>query len=270
MTKKQKNKTKARIIFTLLTIVGLVVFIAPMGMTGKLQLAFIRAFDKPLSVFRDIAIAESRRRALENMVEQDKYITLRNQLANNIQWLQQERQNVEQLMGLRNRYVWNGASLVLADVIAVFIDSTRSELIINRGKEDGLTQEQFVLGNDSIIGTISELDAYTARVRLITDPRSKIAVSIGDIDLQRVMHGNADDSAGIKFISKKFPVEKGNIVYAQKKPGFLDIPMITGIIVQCSTDPENPLIWDIKVKPACDIRKLKSITVIVMNNKQQN
>jgi rod shape-determining protein MreC len=267
MAKKQ-SKISEQTLFSCLILAGLIIFFVPQSLTNKLQFAFVRVFNKPLSICRNFTLAASNQQSLSNVVDQGKYISLRNHLANNIQWLRQERQNVEKLSGLRNRSVWKGASFVLADVITAFTDISRREFIINRGKNDGLAEGQFVLGNDSFVGTISDLDSRTARVRLLTDPGSRITVKIGELDLQCIMQGNGDDSASIQLISKKYKIENGDIIYVQKKPGFLDIPTIVGIVVQCKTDDENPLLWYIKVKPACDIQRLKRVTVVIMNSKE--
>ena len=268
MAKKQKNISE-RMLFICLILAGFIMFFTPQSLTDKLQFAFVRVFNKPLSICRSITLAASNRQSLSNGVDQTKYISLRNHLANNNQWLRQERQNIEKLSGLRNRSVWKGVNFVLADVITAFTDISRSEFIINRGQNDGLAKGQFVLGNDSIVGTISDLDSRTARVRLLTDPGSRITAKIGELDLQCIMQGNGDDSASIQLIPKKYKIENGDIICVQKKPGFLDIPMIAATVVRCKTNDENPLLWEIKAKPACDIRKLKSVTVIIMTPQQQ-
>ena len=36
----------------------------------------------------------------------------------------------------------------------------------------------------------------------------------------------------------------------------------------CKSNDENPLLWDITVKPACDIKTLTDVAVIVMNPRQ--
>ena len=170
---------------------------------------------------------------------------------------------------MREILIGKNKFFVQADVITAITNISQSEFIINRGKNDGLVKGQFVLGNDSIVGAISDFDSRIARVRLLTDPRSKMAVKIGESDLQGVMQGNGDDSASIRFIPKKYKIENGDIVYVQKKPGFLDIPMIVGIVVQCKTDDKSPLLWEIKVRPACDIQRLKNVAVIIMNSHEQ-
>ena len=51
----------------------------------------------------------------------------------------------------------------------------------------------------------------------------------------------------------------------RKKPGFLDSAMVVGEVQQCKRDNKNPALWDITVKPSCDITKLSNVAVIIMN-----
>ncbi len=151
---------------------------------------------------------------------------------------------------------------MLADVITVTVDESRGELIINRGQIDGLAKDQFVLGDNSIIGTISEVSSRTAQVKLVTDSTSKIAVKIAGVG--RVMQGNGN-TARVPLLPIKYKVKTGDIVLANKKPGFLDVPLIAGRVAQCKRDDENPSLWDITVKPVCDIERLNDVAVIIMN-----
>ena len=83
--------------------------------------------------------------------------------------------------------------------------------------------------------------------------------------MDRIMQGNGKKAAKVQLVSTKYKVRTGDIVYAQKKPGFLGIPVIVGTVDQCKSDDDNPLLWDIMVKPACDIENLTEVSVIVMN-----
>ena len=263
-------RTPERVLFISLLLAGFIFLFAPTNLTNKFQFAFFRIFHWPLSLGRNISLSTSRlttpaQGAPIEVVSRRRYDRLHNHLANVLEWLKQERQKVEKLSGLRDRPVWKGVNFVLADVITASIDGLHSELIINRGQEDGVDKEQFVLANDSIIGTISDVGSRTAQVKLITDPASRIAVKIEELDMDRIMRGNGNDSAKVQLVSTKYKIRTGNIVYAQKKPGFLSIPVIVGTVAQCKSNDENPLVWDITVKPACDIMKLNDVVVIVMN-----
>jgi cell shape-determining protein MreC len=244
---------------------GFIFLLAPQKLTNKFQFAFARIFSWPLSVGRNISFAARARQLPIDVVSRSDYNKLQSHLANVIEQRDQAYQKIERLSGLRERGVLEGSKIIVADVITTSINGSRNELIINRGEDEGLAEGQFVLGANNIIGTISEVDARTARVRLVTDSSSKIAVKIAELDIGRVMEGDGNNSAKVKMLSIKHKVRAGNNVYALKKPGFLDNPMIIGKVVQCKRDDENPSLWDITVRPACDVESLNDVAVIVMN-----
>jgi rod shape-determining protein MreC len=260
------NRNKRRVdapsrgmLFTYFLLGGLILFFAPQNLTNNLQFAFAHIFRLPLSIGRAITLSARTQPQPTDVVSRRKCDQLQNYLANLTEELNQERQKVEELSKLRNRRPLEGAGLVFADVV-----TTCSEgLIINRGQNDGLQKGQFVLGDNSIIGTISDVSPRTARVELITQTSSSMAVELSG--LKAVIRGDGKDSAKVQLVSIKHKVKIADIVYACKKPGVLDAPMIIGTVVQCKTADENPLLWDITVKPACDIRKLTEAAVIIMN-----
>ena len=244
---------------------GLISLFTPQSITGKFQFAFARIFSRPLSISRSVSLSARTQDHLAELVSRRQYNKLQNYLANVTQELHQERRKLEKLSQLHNRFVWEGTHFVLADVITAFIDGLHNELIINRGQIDGLDKGQFVLADNSIIGTISDVSSRTARVKLVTDPTSKIAVKIAKLNMDRIIQGNGNSSAKVQLVSTKYKIKVGDVVYAQKKPGFLSTPVIVGTVAQRKSNDENPLVWDITVKPACDIESLTDVAIIVMN-----
>ena len=254
-----------RILFTCLILAGFILLFCPQVLTSTLQLAFARAFYLPLRVGRNVSLSARSEPLVEDVVGRGVYNRLENHLVNVMEQLYMEHQVVEVLSGQRSRFALEGAHLVRADVITSSICKVCSELIINRGEYDGLAKGQFILSDNSVVGTISDLTQRTAQVKLFTDPGSKIAVKIGQANTERLIKGNGRDSAKVLLLSRKYKVKVGDNVVARKKPGFLDAPIVIGVVARCETDDVNPSLWDITVKPVCDIENLKSVSVIVMN-----
>jgi rod shape-determining protein MreC len=260
---------------------GLIFFFAPEKWTNKFQLAFVHIFRRPLGAGRNFSLSARMQLPSSDVVSRNKYDKLQNHLANTIEWLKQEHQKVQKLSGLRDRAVWEGVHLVLADVITASVGRSHSRLIINRGENDGLAKGQFVLGDYSIVGTVSDVDSRTAQVKLITDPTSKVAVKMAKdsrfatrrkkggqsnaAETPMIMQPNDNNLARIRLLPAKHKIKLGHVVYAQKKPGYLDVPIIVGTVTRCRREDENPLLWDITVRPACDIEKLNQVTVVAMN-----
>jgi rod shape-determining protein MreC len=254
-------------LFIWLMLAGFIFLFAPQKFANNFQSSFARIFDWPLSISKSVSLSARAKQLPMDVVPRHKYNQLQNHLANVKEWLNETRQKVAKLSGLADRGIWEGEKLVIADVAAVSGSST--ELILNRGSDDGVREGQFVLGRESIIGTISVVSSRTSRVKLITDSTSKIAVKIGELEVSRLMQGDGGDLAKIELLGySKYKVKIGDDVLACKKHGYLNSAMITARVARCKRDDENPSLWDITVKPACDIKRLNDVVVIIINPEQ--
>ena len=258
-------KISARMLFTWFMLGGLILLFAPQSWTNKFQFVFTRVFSWPLSVSRAVSLSVRARQMSTDVVSRGDYDRLQNHLANVMEELNQERQKVETLSGLRNRPALEGTKFVLADIITNSVGGMGKTFIINRGQSDGLAKDQFVLGDNSVIGTVSAVSSRTAEVKLIIDSTSNMAVTIGELNVNRIMEGDGRNSAKVRMLSIKHQVKVGDNVYACKKGGFLDAPFIVGKIAQCKRDDVNPSLWDITVKPACNIDGINGVAVLIMN-----
>ena len=265
-------------LFTYLMLGGLILLLAPQSLTGKLQLGFVRVFRWPLSMGGGFPLTAQTQQTFEDMVPRTDYVRLRNHCDNLEQTLAEQRKRYGKYYALHNAYVWEGTDFVIADVITANISQARGELTVSYGKSTGLVKGQYVLGDNSVIGTISDFSSGTAHVKLFTDPTSKMPVRIGK-SLERIMQGNGNNTAKIPLLRKEHNIRVGDKVYAsnkrpelldgvyvsKKKLEFLDASMIVGTVVAVKPNRRNPLELDVTVKPACDIEKLEDIAVIVMN-----
>jgi cell shape-determining protein MreC len=245
---------------------GLILLIAPQSITNKFQFAFTRIFRWPIKVGNNISLATS---------QQEPFIGQSNrsedQYRNKIDFLQQELkqayQKIEELSGVRNRFPLTKGNLALTDIIKKTINNSEGKLIVNRGQADGLKVGQFVMEDFCIIGKISYVDADAARVKLFTDKTSSFAITIGDSNVPRLLKGIGNNQAKIipQIPVNKNKISIGDKVRVQKTPGLLNVPMIAGIVTKCERDDREPSVWDITVRPACDITKIDEVTVIIMN-----
>jgi len=267
-----------KVILAWCTLAALTLFFAPNQWTYRARLVFNHFFRLPLSAGRSLSSALHTGHDAQAYVPLQKYNRVRNELANLKQRLHEQRRKVEKLSGLRDRDVWQGALFVLADVITRSIDPSQAKLIINRGQNDGLVPGCFVLGDNSAIGTVTATDARTAQVTLFTDPAAKTAVRIAEgalledsrsgpfsSDAHAVMQGAGADIAKIRLVHAKQKTAVGSVVFAAGKPGLLDTAVIAGTVHECKRNPQNPLLWDVIVKPVCDFETLHEVTIVIMN-----
>ena len=261
----KRIRISSRMLFAWLMLGGLILLFSPLGITSKFQFAFARLFSRPLSAGRQMPLSAKTELLLKDDAEK-KESQYQNHIANLEEELRQKNLTIQQLSGLRTRLRdLEGAKLVPADIIISSLTSRQSEFIINRGKDDGVCKDMFVIGDNSVIGTISDLSARTAKVRLFSDSSSMVQVNIPDMEINMLMQGGGNNTAKIKMVPVKHQIKLGSPVMLHKKPGSLDSAMVVGEVQQCKRDNKNPALWDITVKPSCDITKLNNVAVIVMN-----
>jgi hypothetical protein len=78
-----------------------------------------------------------------------------------------------------------------------------------------------------------------------------------------MMDGDGTDLAGIPLISTEYKIREGDTVYAAPRPGFLETARVVGQVDYVETDKNEPLLWDIKVKPAQGVEMLTYVAVII-------
>jgi cell shape-determining protein MreC len=255
-------------LFTWLTLAGLICLFSPPRLTGKLQLVYARLFSWPLATGRGLTIA-ARPMPQPNGASATEYERLmaanrrlKNHVANLNQRLTEAHRQIDQLAGLRVVPQWDNMGFTPADVIAA-TGQVQNELFVNRGQADKIAVKQFVLAENSLVGTVCDVSDKTAKVRLITDPMSKIPVLIGASNIPGVMEGQGSNRAKISLVPATRAVQKGDPVRIRKTPGLLDSPIITAEVIDCKRDAENPVLWDITVQPVCDIANAAKVWIVV-------
>ncbi len=263
MKARKHHRVSNRMLLAIFVLTGFVLLLSPQKVTGKVHGLFTGVFKFPLRVGRQISLS-ARVSDTPGQNLRQKEIEYQNHIANLVAEIEEKTNQIEQLSLIRSReYALSGAGLIMADVVSSTTQGSKNELIINRGQRDGIEAGQFVLGWNSIIGTISQVWDRQAKIQLLTDRDSMMAVSFDGLNKQTLLDGQGNGKAVIQWSRKK--AEVGQIIYAQKKAGFLDCPMITGQVIECKMNDQNPLLWDLTIVPACDIAMLPSVTVIVMN-----
>jgi len=258
MARKQITLSR-RMLFTWCMLAGCIFLFSPQKLTSKFQFAFTHLFRWPLALGRTISLSTRSYQSPSETLDSRKYMQLKNYVATVELELAWERRKNEELSGFRKRNPLENARFAQAYIVK----AAAGELVIDCGLDDGLAVGQFVLGTNSIVGCVSELSARTARVKLITSTTLQIPVQVAGQDA--VIQGDPRGRVKIPLLAKKYKVKVGDPVFAVPRPGFLNAPILVGRVLDCKTDGEDPLLWDITVEPACRIDRLSSVDVIIMD-----
>lgn len=271
MTPKWAGTSK-RMLFTWGMLAGLTfLFLVPRSAAGRLQLVYTRVFRWPLSMGRGLVqVSQTTTRARDVDPEDyeellDAYQQLRNGSANLQAQLDQATQQIERLTKLRAKPGLEHMQPIPAKVYSQLQD----ELTISRGQDSGVAVGQYVmsltdarLDDQCVIGVVSAVSAKGARVRLITNPDSRLPVTIDGLDAPKVLEGRGNGITRIPLVPCSHKIKVGDVVYAQKKRGLLDVPVIVAEVAQCRRGTDNPLVWDITTRPVCDLETLSDVAVL--------
>jgi cell shape-determining protein MreC len=249
---KRKFRFNSKTLFTWFLLGSFAIFLCPQSITGKFQLLFARTFHWPLNLGRNIVLSAVSTQVNGQQSQNDAQLI--NQIANLQARIAELEKQYAQVAGFRSSYPFEGAKFIQANITR----STNSELIIDRGQKDQISNGLFVFGDNSIIGVIADATSSGAKVKLLSSPSCRLEVKVGTINA--VLQGDGKNIK-IKTIAKTYSVKTGENVYCQAKTGFLNTPIIIGMVSQCQGG-ENPFQWDITVKPAANTAALTSVGVI--------
>jgi cell shape-determining protein MreC len=261
---RRPAQTTRRALLTWFMLAGVILLLIPNTMTSRLQFAVLNLLRRPIQSGRMIGLWAQTTASTGGSVPQKEYqkavdenLLLRHSIANMEALLQQEQQKVTQLTRWRQLIPWERTGFIAADVVS----TTAHQLFINRGSSDGLAKGQFVLSDEAIIGTISELETRMAKVELVTSPASRLPVSLRPSNVQGVLRGIGD---GLMKIQVKPPCAAGvgEKVYVQKTAE-LESPLVVGDVVQGGVDDQDPVLWAIKVQPSFNLNRVGTVLVIV-------
>lgn len=269
MTRKNTKLSTSVVFFTLL-LLGNVLLFVPQDRTKALNFSFLKTFGPILNPVPRTDPSQKDTIALSS------YNKLWKECNNLKATLAQVRNENRTLTDIRTTLPSPGPAIIIAKIVKASIDGQRSELIINKGKKNGLALDQYVLSVDSssVLGTIYELTDSMARVQLVTDSNHHIPVQISRQQSNKYipgqLTGNNENAGKIPHRPTNLDIKAGDAVYADARPGLLDILLVIGKIAEVKPDYKDPLLWDITVEPIDNIKSLKEVAVVIMNDQRAN
>ena len=161
----------------------------------------------------------------------------------------------EKLLNLSNETEYN---YVTARITGNFIDQFSDNAFINAGRSMGLQIDLPIIGENGIVGRISEANNETSRILFITDVSSRVPVLISDNGHQGILIGNSKGSPSVHFVNELSKIKIGDLVMTSGKgrvfPPFLNI----GRVISKSKDT-------VEVELSEDIDKLNYVRALKIN-----
>lgn len=172
--------------------------------------------------------------------------------------LREENERLRRLLGYVDETPWQ---TVAARVIAEDASSWFRTIEIDRGYEDGISEGLPVVNATGLVGRVVRVAAHSARVLLITDASSAVAVLVQDQRIRGVCRGQGEVMA-LDFALLQDEIQVGDGVITSGLGGVFPKGLVVGYVRAVQRE-QFGLFQTVEVEPAVDFARLEEVLVVL-------
>jgi rod shape-determining protein MreC len=180
--------------------------------------------------------------------------------------LEAENNRLRNALGYRERAVF---MLMPARIIARDSSTWYQKIIIDRGSEEGIEEDQAVLTEAGLVGkTTGVISKHSAQIILISDENCRVSATIEGTREQGIVKGERATSGipniGIGFLSKQANLRPGMNVFTSGVGGVFPYGIVIG---QVRDFKKRELDGYATIVPAVDLSTIEDVFVVVSDTK---
>ncbi len=150
---------------------------------------------------------------LRFLAAENKALMQRNRMlaaeAERLQAVEKENERLRSLLKLRRGGMTEG---IAASVIARDPELWFSQITVDKGRMDGVTEDMIAVSTSGLIGKVTAVGASSCRIRLLFDRNSVVPAKLSRSGAVGVIYGNDDISCTMKYIRHDSAISEGDIV----------------------------------------------------------
>ncbi len=151
--------------------------------------------------------------------------------------------------------------LIPARVVSVQPDNTRQYLTIDRGSSSGLKKGQAVVSSGVLVGTIDEVNDYSAKVFMVNDPDFRIRAVAQDGRAQGIVRGQIGQGYVFEKVAQSETISQTEQVVTTGS-GLVPQGILIGTI-DSITRADNAIFQSATLKPLVDLNSLELVFIVV-------
>jgi rod shape-determining protein MreC len=136
----------------------------------------------------------------------------------------------------------SGSRTIFAPVVGRTAHHWWQQVILGRGHQAGLNEGDIVTAPGGLVGRLTNVTANSSQVLLLTDPSSRVGVTIGRSRAMGVLYGQNTDRAVMEFFDKVPDVKPGDLVFTSSLsklfPGGTPVGRVESVDLKASPAPE--------------------------------
>jgi len=167
----------------------------------------------------------------DSAVSREEYLAIRtqnDQLKARLATLEEAKLENERIRGLVDFAQAQDYKTIGARVIGRPTDSWERSIVVDRGTKDGVKLGAAVIAAGGLVGQVIEVTASSAKVRLITDASSGVAVIVQRTRGEGVVRGSVEGKLTLDFVAKEKVPVKGDVLVTSGMGGAFPKGVVVG------------------------------------------
>lgn len=224
--------------------------IAPLQYAANLPRELLGGLSGQLSSHQRL-LAENKALQRDLLVQQSDVLLL--------EQLKQENQRLRELLG--SPFVRDEKKLI-AEVMAVDSDPYSHQVMIDKGRVDGVYEGQPVINEKGIVGQVAYVGAHNSRVLLLIDPTHAIPVQVVRNDIRVIASGSGQiDQIQLEHVPSSTDIEVGDLLVSSGLGGRYPEGYPVGRVTEFSFDNKRPFA-QIKARPTVQFDRLRYLLLV--------
>ncbi|EKO3596795.1 rod shape-determining protein MreC [Vibrio metschnikovii] len=183
--------------------------------------------------------------------------------------LDQYREENQRLRKLLGSSFVRDEKKVVAEVMGVDTSPYRHQVVIDKGRVDGVYEGQPVINEKGIVGQVTFVAAHNSRVLLLIDPNSAVPVQNIRNDIRVIASGNGQtDEIQLEHIATSTDMNVGDMLVTSGLGGIYPEGYPVAYITEVDKDTRREFAV-IKATPVVDFTRLRYLLLIWPNEDRQ-
>jgi rod shape-determining protein MreC len=150
----------------------------------------------------------------------------------------------------------------VAGIMSASANPFRHELVIDKGKNDGVYDGQAMVDANGVVGQVIETGLFTAQAILISDPDHALPVEINRNGLRTIAVGTGEfDRLELPFLPNNADVREGDLLVTSGLGGAFPASYPVAIVDAVTRIPQEPFAA-VSARPAASLNQVREIMLI--------
>ncbi|MDO6499767.1 rod shape-determining protein MreC [Photobacterium sanguinicancri] len=224
--------------------------IAPLQYAANIPRAMLDNVSGQLSSHQQL-LAENNSLKRDILVQQSDVLLL--------EQLKQENKRLRDLLG--SPFIRDERKMI-TEVMAVDSDPYSHQVMIDKGRTDGVYEGQPVINDKGIVGQVSYVGAHNSRVLLLIDPTHGIPVQVVRNDIRVIASGSGQiDQIQLEHVPSSTDIEVGDLLVTSGLGGRYPEGYPVANVTEFSFDNKRPFA-QIKARPTVQFDRLRYLLLV--------